>query len=161
MAIEASRQMADPDSRIVGFKLKQVSIKRALIIPETREGVETSLTMSRMDQSALMDTRIWKRFEVASFDPVGNEWIEHCTGYIKVDYEKKHNPVDGEKVAAEENYAWRRELQEVSEVCQTPIDFSKSYEDFGKIGLSFGPLFRNLSDVKLSGQNRGGPTSRT
>ena len=42
-AIEASRQIAAEDRRLVGFRLRDISLKRALIVPDNKDGIETML----------------------------------------------------------------------------------------------------------------------
>lgn len=155
MAIEASRQMADPGSEITGFRLKNVAIKRALIIPDTKEGIETCISLTRMDESSLWGSSVWKRFQITSYNPIGDDWIEHCTGYIAVDYKTTPGPVDAGREERAEREAWKQTLREVSEICQVPVDFKKCYENLQTAGLVFGPLFRNLSNVKASGKNLG------
>jgi acyl transferase domain-containing protein len=57
MAIEAANQMADLSRLIRGFELKDVRFMRALTVPQTIDGVETSLHLRRPtnDSSVLMD----------------------------------------------------------------------------------------------------------
>ncbi|CAG8944284.1 unnamed protein product [Penicillium salamii] len=153
MVIEASKQIADPYRDISGFRLKQVSLKRALVIPDTREGIETCLSMSSVDESALSSSSTWKRFQIWSYNEAEDVWIEHCTGYISVEY-KPNPPADSTSqslTATESSQA----LHRASQVCQTPFDFSQGYDRFNETGLSFGPLFRNLSNVRLSGARLG------
>ena len=43
MAIEATRQLADPSRVIHGYWLKDVFFHKALLVPKSPEGVETQL----------------------------------------------------------------------------------------------------------------------
>jgi NADPH:quinone reductase-like Zn-dependent oxidoreductase/SAM-dependent methyltransferase/malonyl CoA-acyl carrier protein transacylase len=155
MALEATRQQADPESTIVGFRLKNVALKRALIIPDNKEGIETSVSLTRMDESSLWSSSVWKRFQVTSYNPIGDDWVEHCTGYIAVDYKTTPGPVDAGREDQEEKKAWAESLSQISQSCHQPVDFEKSYDNIQTAGLSFGPLFRNLKDVRVNGENQG------
>lgn len=62
MAVEACRQISDPKLKITGFRLKDISIKRALIIPESKDGVETNLSITKMDEASLWPSSVWNRF---------------------------------------------------------------------------------------------------
>lgn len=157
MAIEASLQIANPGSDIAGIRLKHVSIKRALIIPNTKEGIETSIALQRADESALWRSSVWKRFQIASYDPAGDEWIEHCTGYVAVDYKATPGPIDNGREAEAERISWKEGLAQANDTCQMPFDFVQAYEN-QTVGLTFGPLFKNLSNVKISGQKLGSVT---
>ncbi|KAH8588918.1 putative polyketide synthase [Bisporella sp. PMI_857] len=156
MAIEASKQVAESTSELARFRFKNVSIKKAMIIPDTKEGIEVSFSMTRVDETSLWSSSVWSRFEIQSFNPVGDDWIEHCTGYISVEYAiSSPGAIDDGREAREEAAEWRHCLEEVTGVCQVPMDFNNCYDNLQTAGLTFGPLFRNLSNVKVSGQNRG------
>ncbi|KAH8703346.1 iterative type I polyketide synthase [Talaromyces proteolyticus] len=155
MAIEATHQQADPSSTVIGFRLKNIALKRALIIPDIKEGIETCVSLTRMDESSLWSSSIWKRFQVTSYNPIGDDWVEHCTGYIAIDYKTTSGPVDAGREEEEEKKAWAETLKSVVGLCQQPVDFEKSYENLQTAGLSFGPLFRNLKNVHVNGKNLG------
>ncbi|KAL1970828.1 hypothetical protein VTN77DRAFT_2662 [Rasamsonia byssochlamydoides] len=148
MAIEASRQIADPSLKLMGFQLRDISIKSALIVPDTKEGIETKFTMSAKDDSSLETSKTWRRWRVSSYNPVGDNWIEHCTGYIATEYETPAGPIDCGLEDASEALASKKFLIDSFELCKTPATIS--YENLSTIGLDFGPLFQNIYDVKVN-----------
>lgn len=152
MAIEASRQLIG-DKKITGFQLRRVSIKRALIVPDTKEGIEVSLSMTTVDGPS--DLRTWRRFQISSFNESSDEWTEHCTGYIAPDSPQSEELVEinGEKEV--DSHAWGEALKEAHKSCSQQSNFETTYDDLDKIDLQFGPLFRNLCDVRTSGAKVG------
>lgn len=154
-AVEAVRQIADVGSQITGFRLKDISIKRALLVPDNKEGVETMLSMSRVDDSSVGVSYTWRRFQLTSYNPVGDDWTEHCTGYIAVDYEAPPGPIDNGREATEVAHARREELHEAEHKCVGSFDIHRAYDNMAIAGLKFGPLFRNGSDTSGTG-NCGG-----
>ena len=154
-AVEASRQIADPKQLLVGFRLRDIALKRALIIPDTKEGVEISLSLTRFDESSIQPSALWRKFIISSYNPVGDDWIEHCTGYIAVDYETAPGAVDAGLEAREEASVWQRALSTAKERCTVPMDTDGLYDNLVTAGLTFGPLFRNLSDARGTA-DRGG-----
>lgn len=155
MAIEAIQQIADEGVDITSFRLKDISIKRAMIVPDSKEGLEVVLSMNRVDESSLSVSKTWRRFTIASYNAAGDDWIEHCTGYIAVEYATATGPVDDGKEAIEEAAMRRAELQVAEERCQAPFDMFRAYENMATVGLQFGPLFRNGSNARGTG-NQGG-----
>ncbi|KAH6699034.1 iterative type I polyketide synthase [Leptodontidium sp. MPI-SDFR-AT-0119] len=145
--IEASKQIADPKQKLVGFRLRDIALKRALIIPDTKEGIEISLSLTRFDESSIQPSALWKKFVISSYNPDGDDWIEHCTGYIAVDCETAPGPIDAGLEAREEVGVWQRALVAAKERCTVPMDTQGLYDNLVTAGLTFGPLFRNLSDV--------------
>ncbi len=51
--------------------------------------------MSAMDESSLEKSKTWRQWRVTSYNPVGDSWVEHCTGYISTQYAVTSGPVDG------------------------------------------------------------------
>ncbi|KAB5585705.1 hypothetical protein GE09DRAFT_983703 [Coniochaeta sp. 2T2.1] len=148
MAIEASKQVADPEAELVGFHLKDISIKSALIVPDDKDGIEVKFAMSRMDESSLEKSRTWRQWRVTSYNPVADNWVEHCTGYISTHYVASTGPVDAGLEQAEEISASVKLLHDGLQRCTTPATIN--YDNLDTIGLHFGPLFQNLSDIRVN-----------
>lgn len=155
MAIEASRQLVG-DKQINGFQLRRVSIRRALIIPDTKEGIEVSLSMTTAEHSS--ESRLWRRFQISSYNESSDEWTEHCSGYIHVELTSSPDSVDNGRDKIEESRAWKADLKHAQEICTRPMNFHTTYNNLQKIGLKFGPIFRNLGNVRSSGSRLGSMT---
>jgi NADPH:quinone reductase-like Zn-dependent oxidoreductase/SAM-dependent methyltransferase len=149
MAIEASKQLAG-EAKITGFQLRKVNIRRALIVPDTKEGIEVSLAMATVEDSSA-SSRTWRRFQITSYNASSDEWTEHCTGHITVDHEMASDPVDNGREAQEESRARESESFLANETCTKSMAFKSTYNNLQTSGLNFGPLFRNLADVRASG----------
>ncbi|KAJ5151089.1 Acyl transferase/acyl hydrolase/lysophospholipase [Penicillium canariense] len=152
MAIEASRQLAG-DDKLSGFQIRQVSIKRALIVPETEKGIEVCLSMTTEEPSS--ETRPWRRFHIRSYNESSDSWTEHCTGCIAVEHAKGLDPVDHGREAKTEAQSRENDLQRARNTCSLPINFRTIYNKLQREGLNFGALFQNLSDVHASGTKKG------
>jgi acyl transferase domain-containing protein/SAM-dependent methyltransferase len=153
--VEASRQLADPAAPVSGFRLRDVNIKRALIVPDTKEGVEVVLNLKPVDESSVGTSAVWRRFQVVSYNPLADDWIEHCTGYVATEYETASNVIDAGKEAEMERLRWQTAWDQAEATCRTLWDFAKAYERLVGIGLNFGPLFQNVSDVRGTSDNSG------
>ncbi|KAJ5770651.1 uncharacterized protein N7511_002702 [Penicillium nucicola] len=153
MAIEASRQLAGDEktqAKITGFHLRRVSMKRALIVPDTKEGIEVSLSMATVDDFP-STSKVWRHFHITSYNTSSDEWTEHCTGQIMVEHESAPDSIDVGREAAEEIKAWKDDLAHANQVCNNPLNFKSIYSNLHRSGLAFGPLFQNLSEVHGSG----------
>ena len=155
MAIEASRQLVG-DKQINGFQLRRVSIRRALIVPDTKEGIEVSLSMTTAENSS--ESRLWRRFQISSYNESSDEWTEHCSGHIHVELASLLDPVDNGRDKIEESRAWKADLKHAQEICTRPMNFHTTYNNLQKSELNFGPLFRNLGNVRSSGSRLGSMT---
>ena len=121
MALEASKQVAFHDQAISAFRFRNVSLKTALIVPETDEGIEVSLSFRPASQGSMKNVNQAWNFHVFSFDDVGNEWVEHCTGSICVEYESPTGPVDAGRAAEGQALASLQTLKRFESLCQKEI----------------------------------------
>lgn len=83
MAIEAIRQISVPEQHVLGYSLKDIEIMKALVIPDTAQGIEVQLALRPLTEKSL-DAQGWYEFHVYS---IGDEssWEEHCKGLINAE----------------------------------------------------------------------------
>jgi Polyketide synthase dehydratase/Methyltransferase domain len=151
MALEAAKQIAIPGQTISGFRFTNVALKTVLIIPDTEEGIEVSISFKPHSFSRLKNTRQYYDFTIFSFNISENNWSEHCTGSVCVEYEAPFDPVDDGLASTEEKRASKALLDSFDLLCQTPLPTPEMYAAFFALGLQFGPCFRNLDKVSLGG----------
>ncbi|KMU72582.1 lovastatin nonaketide synthase [Coccidioides immitis RMSCC 3703] len=126
---------------------------------ENKAVVDEIIELALMEQCNLRqgnNCRQQFRHPFSSYIPSYNDWVEHCSGYVALEYEASAPDVVGngrEGKAAKQ--AWDDALDQAAEVCQTPLDAGKVYENLETIGMKYGPLFRNLSNLSVSGKRKG------
>ncbi|KAE8355492.1 iterative type I polyketide synthase [Aspergillus coremiiformis] len=153
MAIEATRQIMS-SAPLSGLHIRDVSFKSMLIIPNNNDGVETCFSLTPMDESNVSTSSLWNKFTVSSYDFDHDEWTENCTGYISVELKSTPSPVTGGRENAYRLETWSL-AQEQADQCRRPMDFIRMCDNLDSVGITFGPLFRNLSDVRIGGQGTG------
>jgi SAM-dependent methyltransferase len=135
MAVVAASQtyndLAEPQD-IVGYSLRNTSIKAALRIPEDDTGVEVMLSLDLAD-AATASAPAWTNFSISSVTSGSNEWTEHCTGLVKVE------------VSAPGHISKMGTLRDLR-IVDTPTWYKK----FASIGLGYGPAFQGLSKIRSS-----------
>jgi hypothetical protein len=83
MAIEAVRKMTTNIANIMAYKLRDVNLVSALVIPEGEDGIEAQLHLhSHGDVSSARDARAW---EFWLYTVSAGEWKLHCTGVASVE----------------------------------------------------------------------------
>lgn len=144
-AIEAVRLLTDPSEETIrGYRLRDIDIMKALMIPESIFGVETHFSLSKCRETEL-DHEGWFEFKFCSLS--GNTWVENCKGYVSAD--------TGEAVKV----ATTREKQPPSqttylgsEANSTGVDIDALFAGMRERGTYHGPIFRNLIDSRVSGE---------
>lgn len=140
MAIEAvrqSRQRMDKD--LLGYNLRDIQIMKALVIPETSEGVEVQLAL-RNCSDKILDANTWQEFHVYSVDG-DSTWSEHCRGFISAKFRTSdgYTPTSKQELGKLDidigAYSRRVDIK----------DFFKSLRD---VGIHHGPSFQNLISIQ-------------
>lgn len=155
MAIEAIRQLSIDKGEVpLGFNLRDVSISRALQVQED-EDTETMFSMKRLAETRQSDSSIWWEWKVTSFSPHDETWMEHCRGQIAAETESSPyvstGIIDGGREAEARQEHYSKLLSTVVETCtQNQKDLSQTYAELERIGLEFGPTFRNITGVLSS-----------
>ena len=97
MAIEAVSQKASiSSSQIHGYTLRDVTFSKALLIPDTPNGLETSLILEPFRQSSAAASSIWDEFRVISFGS-DRKAYEHCHGLISVAHKPQFDFTSSDK----------------------------------------------------------------
>ena len=151
MAIEALQHLREmPEhtasaGNLVGYRLQDVNLSRALVIPPTEDGVETVFSLRHFKESSVSYSSKWYEFRVFSYSPDG--WAEHAHGLISpVEETAAYQPAS--------NFPYIPQLDQVS----LADDFSSSrtadsmYEMVGDVGLVYDEPFRNVTGELRSKQ---------
>ncbi|KAA8567414.1 hypothetical protein EYC84_010432 [Monilinia fructicola] len=133
MAMLAAEQAYNefPDALpITGITLRNLSIKKTLVVPEDDHGIEIILSME-LDDGGTAKSPGWATFSISSVVQETEQWTEHCSGLAKVE------------VAA---------FEQISPIDTTmdgrAVDAETWYNRFSEMGLKFGPSFQGYSDIR-------------
>ena len=146
MAIEALRQTSHSNRRPTSFHFRDVTVQKALVVPSTG-GIETQLTL-RPCRESKWNLLKWNDFRLCVNEK--EDWTEVCSGEAAIEYAK--DLYDLERVTEEEydRWAFSREFKAHSDVCKKTVKAKDIYEHFEKIGISYGPSFATLKDIRYN-----------
>ncbi|KAI1744483.1 reducing type I polyketide synthase [Xylaria scruposa] len=140
MALEAMRQLRDSASSVVtGYVFKDIDILKALIIPDTSDGIEVQIFLEPSQESALVQD--WRRFRIYSAAGAGDPWVENARGLIAVDL------VEGCETSV---------LKSGSQNELVGADYSRTitpkslFDSLHRVGINHGPLFQNLDSIRTA-----------
>ncbi|KAL8720573.1 MAG: hypothetical protein Q9225_002592 [Loekoesia sp. 1 TL-2023] len=147
MAIEGALQVSRAgDKPISGYRLRDIDILQALVIPDTPEGVEVQLTLRPCSDKAIYANGSME-FQIFSVSQE-NTWMEHCKGLIAVEFVS----------AGDEEHTRRRFSQALSKQSRSRIGIDYRmrmepkdiYEGMRSVGIYHGPIFQNLKTIKVN-----------
>ncbi|KAF2139471.1 uncharacterized protein K452DRAFT_232273 [Aplosporella prunicola CBS 121167] len=149
LAIEAVKQqltMLDQDQqatkKISGYRVRDVNVLQALVIPDTADGIEIQ-TVLRPASDKAIGVRGWKQFEVYSVT-ADNQWAQNAQGLITAEFEESDKSVefdDSKFKALDPSSGYARR-----------IDATDMWNVLNSLGIQYGPTFKNISNVVQSGR---------
>ncbi|QIW94584.1 hypothetical protein AMS68_000102 [Peltaster fructicola] len=146
MAIEAVKQLLKPiEGTYTGFMLRKVDILRALVVPDTEDGIEVQLTLSPCAESEL-DSRGWWKFNIYSVTHQDSTWTEHSRGYIAL----KQKASTSQEVDESSASLFQDKWTEAQTRAWSKSDPEEIFTKLRESGIVHGPLFQNLLDVRVS-----------
>ena len=149
MAIEAVRQVRKSviGRRIKGYRCKEVTFAKAVVLTMNAEGVETEFYLRPHNgQVTLSSERSDFRLCMLS----NNEWVESCRGTIFVEYDEDEIEVDHNLEAKQAQKRYKGAYARGSKHCTSRVDSKQMYENLNALGFNFGPAFQSLGDVWYS-----------
>jgi hypothetical protein len=139
MAIEAVRLLTDPsETSIHRYRLRDVDITNALIIPDSLPGVKTQLCLCACSHKEL-DYKGWYEFEVCSVSGADGSRIQHCKGYVTTESINPTKPAilkSEMKAPSPESF--------FTTGCAASVDPESTFAALRQMNLYHGPSFQNL-----------------
>ncbi len=144
MAIEAiSQKHHSLAAETEGYRIHEMKIINALVVPETSDGVELQLSLFPSNDQ-LPGAQQSYDFRILSVDE-NDEWHDHCAGRIGLEVKS---------VVSESN--WKQTIIGSSQVtafssserlCTKAIDTNQYYESVRRMGITYGESFQNLVQI--------------
>ena len=148
MAIEAARQLVSPDQHITGFRFRDTTITKALVIPSSGD-IETHFYL-RPDRERTTSTVQRHEFRLCSLD--NGEWSENCRGFLAVELQE-NRPIETlvDSLQAVESESLPMQYSLNTSKCDISFGSKLLYASLKNMGLNYGPSFRTLTDIFADG----------
>ena len=148
MAIEAIRVVMSDSQDIIGFRLRDVRIMKAMQIPESGEGLETNFTLNRQLDSTGQSGVVWYEFSLSSCD--SGLWSENCRGKIMAE---TSSALAVDSVSRKKSHeAMLKNFWTLLASCDRSARTSTMYTKWKALGFAFGPTFQTLKSVRYDGR---------
>ncbi|KAM0165973.1 hypothetical protein ACHAQE_002074 [Botrytis cinerea] len=146
MALEAAKQMADPQRKIHSFTITDTTIKAPIPVPSDSDGVETEIYLRPTE----INGKIFARFQFELCSYVNDNWSENCRGIVQVEYESPPDEIDSGRQSESMSSHYQRLIEDERLLCNNTLDSKKAYSYMNSIGLCYGPLFHTLENISYS-----------
>jgi acyl transferase domain-containing protein/NADPH:quinone reductase-like Zn-dependent oxidoreductase len=134
MALEGLIQAEQSNTKAIsGYRVRDIDMLAALVIPEGDDGVEVQLSLKPCGDKAIY-AKGWKEFQVFSVTH-DDKWAEHCRGLISIEYERKSAPALPVAIRKATDYRVR-------------VSPSDVYASMHRVGIQHGPIFQSLKSVR-------------
>ncbi|CAN8104989.1 unnamed protein product [Discula destructiva] len=154
MAVEAALAIhTDPTQKVKMFRLREVNLIAALVVPSDSSGVEYTVLL-RPNRSALREASgAWTEFTVSS-SPDGKGMERICVGLITLEFEPTASsplPIESSR-----HNASMAAYQQALKSCKTKVKPEAFYRELDGVGLNYGPAFRLVTEIQVGpGQSCG------
>lgn len=150
MVVEAIQQTsARASAEVVGFRLRDINLSKAIAVPENNEGVEITFILRPLSTSSIASSYQWHEFRLFSISGE-NVWTEHCRGCVTAITPNSSGEVDNNREMRHKELAVDEVFATHKQLCENPINIKKMYGRLDNIGLSYGPAFQNFVDLRSS-----------
>ncbi|KAK1238577.1 hypothetical protein MKX07_004153 [Trichoderma sp. CBMAI-0711] len=140
MVLEGAAQLAKDSGDLLGYELTDMSIEKAMTIPDTAYGLEVSLSIRNDQDNTDDDGKIGARSFAIYSRLQGRSWERHANGILRFHYRA------GNWQGAFRSYEDRH--QTMSKGCNKAIIPRQLYEHLDSVGMNYGPLFQNIAEVR-------------
>ncbi|KAI0844177.1 hypothetical protein F5Y00DRAFT_274402 [Daldinia vernicosa] len=150
MVLEGIRALTASMSGVSGYRLRDVNIMSALIVPQTDEGIEAQLHMHSRDH--LSSGKSPTSWDFWIYSVLGDEWKLHCLGQVSVEISAASGVVLGtsDDLSASQD----SRFSVFDEHCKIDIGSRQFYEFLYKQGADFGEKFRQLENISVNEKNK-------
>ncbi|KAL7629617.1 hypothetical protein AAE478_001139 [Parahypoxylon ruwenzoriense] len=152
MVLEGIRSITADLPGIEGYRLRDVSMMSALVVPTTDDGVETQLHMHPIDNSQSKNAAQAWYFRIISV--VGDEWRLHCSGEVQPEQSATADTIRERDDIRYSSGAAKERLSELRKRFVSSVDTAQFYEDFAKQGIRFGRRFHSLENLFINADER-------
>ncbi|KAL8769661.1 MAG: hypothetical protein Q9209_004458 [Squamulea sp. 1 TL-2023] len=145
MALEAARQLADPEQPISGYELREVVFGVALDLSASGLNLETRFSV-RSSNGRWRQHGSWSTFSVYSL--VAQRWTEHCRGCIRVCYQDSS---EGDNFRSQDLVTrYRRAYLDKKRRCTRSVAPSTMYQFLHERSIEYGPAFQRMRRIWCS-----------
>ncbi|CAJ2508314.1 Uu.00g095000.m01.CDS01 [Anthostomella pinea] len=152
MVLEGARALTTGDTTVVGYRLRDVSVTSALVVPITDDGIETQLHMH--PHSRLPADRSAPAWAFAIYSVMDNNWELHISSQAFTVQRATTDLVSGGILDGCAQPAHANGFSEASGRCTDRIDSAQFYSDIHKKGFHFGKTFQTLDDISVNHRDR-------
>jgi acyl transferase domain-containing protein len=140
MAVEAIRQLVDPETQIVKYVIREANITHPLLVSPEQGNVESYFHLKCRDSES-NDQCLTAEFTLFTLE--NEKWEQNCTGIVQAHLgegtgnssnEYEHTPMADRKIG-----------------CQLQFGITSMYEDFRSAGYEFGPAFQHMENISFGG----------
>jgi len=135
-ALEAARQMADPKRVVDTFEFRDITMGRALLVPDSERGVEIFTCLKPRKVGMKARDAPWYEYTFYSLQEDGGH-NEHSSGLVKVEYKQDGGDLEGDAETSliYENY--KHDYQRAVQECTDTMSREDLYADLISRGMQF------------------------
>ena len=145
MVLEGAKQLADEHMDLNAYKITNMRIVKPMLIPDTEHGLEMALNI-KLNVETLTGSHLHGSHDFSIYSKQLNApWEKNATGHLEFHYDEEQvQDVPSELEA-------KREASKKK--CITPVQPRQLYELLETVGMQYGLLFQNITELSKGGDS--------
>lgn len=139
MVLQGASQIGRNIPGLLGYEITGMEIERAIIVPNTKHGVEVMLVIKSHRETADGFSLDKNEFSIYS-KQLDRDWERNATGSLHF---RQRSP--GREAAFRTQEARQKTLEES---CKETLNPRQLYEFLDTVGMNYGPLFQNMTEIR-------------
>lgn len=137
MVLEGSRQLRRSFKNIIGYEIRNMQFIKAIVVPDSTHGVEIALNMKVEGSDNPAKGQFTFSIYSKSFE---KDWEIHATGTLHFCFHSANWVTVFQ--------AFGSQHSDIATRCCTSVDPRQLYEQLDTVGITYGPMFRNILEVQ-------------
>ena len=144
--IEGMSQRIKGKTNVLGYEISDMTIEKAMIIPNTAHGLEFQLNIRHDPSSLASQDQLEECHEFSLYSKDENKpWDRNAFGKVCIRFKGPHDE------QMYHQYATQQEMHEKS--CSTSMMPRQLYELLDTMGMNYGPSFQNVVELRQDGDS--------
>lgn len=135
-ALEAVRQMADPSRVVDTFEFRDVTMGRALLVPDSDRGVEIFTSLKPRKTGMRSREAPWYEYTFYSLQEDSGH-NEHSSGLVKIEYKPSGDLIEGDTETIAEVEGHKQEYKAAIQECTVSMKREEIYARLFTHGMQF------------------------
>ncbi|KAI9667699.1 MAG: Type I Iterative PKS [Bathelium mastoideum] len=146
MAIEAARQMADPDRKILGFEIHNAQFIQPVVFKDGVDEVEIQFHLQPSTSSGSLS----HDSPYSTYAWIDDQWLEICRGSVTTRYADSKAITNGSNTLPHDYDFSAATFKHEDQRCRDVVGPRMYFKNLAEVGYEYGPSFQKMQSLRYA-----------